>query len=248
MPNDLSVAIRSMIDLFADRQQRDVGGWALPYLLTAAGAHFCFYAYSVSDPVFDQLAPGSIVGHGTPEGGGSTLSVTELGHNDGMVVHRLQLPGGVVLQRTPEGYVQHSFRGGPSEFEDAVRAALSREVELFVGDQPLGPAQRLTVMRGKDGNIDLTIADHGNGLTFAVHNMHTAFQSTAKAAIGVQAPLLPSGIAVRKISNNQVELSVDGCARTLDTAGVEALRDALADLRTDMIPEVPYDLANVGVH
>jgi len=66
-PQGLSDAIHSMIDLFAARAEHDVGGWAVPYILSAEGVSFCSYCYSVSDPVFDQLAPGSVVGHGTAE-------------------------------------------------------------------------------------------------------------------------------------------------------------------------------------
>ena len=64
VPQGLSRAITSMIDLFATRGESDVGGWAVAYVLTPEGAKFCSYSYSVSDPVFDHLAPGSLIAHG----------------------------------------------------------------------------------------------------------------------------------------------------------------------------------------
>ena len=145
----LSLAIRSMIDLFATRAERDVGGWAVPYVLSAEGVSFCSYAYSVSDPVFDEIAPGSLIGHGTPERGGSTLSVMGLPNNMGMVVYWLQLPGGFVLTRSQQGCDQRMFRGGPTEFKAAVREAFSFDVDLWVVDQPLGAPRHLVIMRGR---------------------------------------------------------------------------------------------------
>ena len=47
------------------------------------GAFMCGYGYSVSDPIFDRIAPGSIVPHGTAEAGGYGLSVTELANEKG---------------------------------------------------------------------------------------------------------------------------------------------------------------------
>jgi hypothetical protein len=85
----LSEAIRCMLDLFVSREEHDVGGWAVPYLLNSDRAYFCQYCYSVSDPLFDKIAPGSIIPHGTQELGGSTLSVTSFDDQDGMVVYWL---------------------------------------------------------------------------------------------------------------------------------------------------------------
>lgn len=244
----LSQAIHSMIDLFAAREEHDVGGWAVPYVLTTDGPHFCSYSYSVSDPVFDQLAPGSLIDHGTPQGGGSTLSVTEVGNRDGMVVYWLQLPGGTVILRTPTGYEQHPFRGGPSAFKAAVRAALSRDIELFAGDQPLGPPRRLTILRGQDGNLDATIADHGNGLTFAVHNMATPFRSKVEGAFGVERVSdLPAELVLTKVSNTTVELAVGGGAIKLSAQELDALLRKLGEMRAEVRPEVPYELEKATV-
>ncbi|SEE46253.1 hypothetical protein SAMN05444161_5841 [Rhizobiales bacterium GAS191] len=248
IPESLSLAIRSLVDLFAMREEHDVGGWAVPYLLNSDGAIFCQYSYSVSDPLFDKLAAGSLIGHGTPEGGGSTLSVTEFGSNEGMVVYWLQMPGGTVLIWTPNGYEERFFSGGPSAFKAEVLSALSRDVELWAGDQPLGPPRRLSISRGRNGNLDFTVADHGNGLTFAVHNMATPFHSrVTMAANKAQARELPAGMALAKSSNETVELTVDGKIQTLNANELESLLFRLAEIRAEIWPVVPYDIGGVSV-
>ena len=55
-----------------------------------------------------------------------------------MVVYWLQLPGGTVLIRNADGYEAHVFPGRPSEFKAAAEAALSRAIDQWIGDQPLG--------------------------------------------------------------------------------------------------------------
>ena len=51
VPDGLIKAITSMLRLFAERAERDVGGWPIPYFLTREGAFLCGYGYSVSDPI-----------------------------------------------------------------------------------------------------------------------------------------------------------------------------------------------------
>jgi hypothetical protein len=163
-------------------------------------------------------------------------------------VYWLQLPGGTVILRTPTGYEQHAFRGRPSAFRAAVRAALSRDVELFIGDQPLGLPRKLTVMRGQDGNLDVTIADHGNGLTFAVHNMATPFRSKVEKAFGAErAHSLPAKLSLTKLSESTVELAVGGEAITLDAQGLDALLSKGAEMRAEVRPEVPYELEKATI-
>jgi hypothetical protein len=238
----LGLAIRSMIDLFATRAERDVGGWAVPYVLSAEGVSFCSYSYSVSDPVFDDLAPGSLISHGTSERGGSTLSVTGLPNNMGMVVYWLQLPGGFVLTRSQQGYDQRTFPGGPTEFKAAVREALSFDVELWVGDQSLGPPRHLMIMRGAEGLLDATIADHGNGLSFAVHNLAKPFHFRAGMPGLEQVLEAPVGVKIEKVSNEAVELRIGGEAVSLDAEGLDRLLRQVAYIRADMRPEVPGGL------
>lgn len=60
-------------------------------MLVKEGAFMCGYGYSVSDPIFDRIEPGSIVPHGTAEAGGYGLAVTEFGEREGMVVYWRQM-------------------------------------------------------------------------------------------------------------------------------------------------------------
>ena len=245
VPIELSNAVQSLLDVFVSRQEHDVGGWAVPYLLTSKGAHFCSYSYSVSDPVFNQIIPGSIIDHGTPEGGGATLSVTEIPENNGMVVYWLQLPGGYVWLRGDDGYISHFFKGGPSVFKRAVRDALSLDVDLWAGDQPLGPPRRLTIVRGSDGCIDATIADHGNGLTFAVHNTATEFRHASKLFLGENNPSAPTGVIIEKLSDAVAEIRLPEGKASLDALGIEQLMAKLAEIRSQLRPEVRTDLLSV---
>ena len=241
VPIELSKAVHSLLDVFVSRQEHDVGGWAVPYLLTPQGAQFCSYSYSVSDPVFDQIIPGSIIDHGTPEGGGATLSVTEIPENKGMVVYWLQLPGGYVWLRENDGYISHFFKGGPTAFKKAVRDTLSLEVDLWAGDQPLGPPKRLTIMRGSDGCIDATIADHGNGLTFAVHNTATKFRHASELFLK-ENPSAPNGVIIEKLSDAVAEIRLPEGKASLDALGVEQLMAKLAEIRSQLRPEVRAEL------
>jgi len=117
VPDQLSKAVTSMLRLFAERSERDVGGWPVPYFVTAEGTFFCGYGYAVSDPILKRIGPGALVPHGTAKAGGFGLSVTEFGRGNGMVVYWLQLPGGTVFMRRENGYDACEFRGAPSEFK-----------------------------------------------------------------------------------------------------------------------------------
>jgi hypothetical protein len=168
VPQPLSVAITSMLCLFAERSERDVGGWPVPYFLTSEGAFFCGYGYSVSDPILTKIGPGSIVPHGTPEAGGFGLSVTELGHGKGMVVYWLQEPGGMVFLRTADGYSAQCFEGPPSQFKQAVFSAVGEPINLLFSEQPHGPPQSITVLRDEAGTLNMAIAKHGDSFSFSV--------------------------------------------------------------------------------
>jgi hypothetical protein len=116
-----------MLQVFAERSERDVGGWVTPYLLTKEHAFLCGYAYSVSDPILTKIGPGSIVPHGTSEAGGFGLSVTEVGDCEGVIVYWLQQPGGTVFITGEQGYTTHHFEGRPSEFITRASTAVGRK-------------------------------------------------------------------------------------------------------------------------
>ena len=145
VPPGLSTAITSLLRLFAERQERDVGGWPVAYHLTSEGAFLCGYAVSASDPILTKIGPGSIVPHGTAEAGGFGLSVTELGRGDGLVVYWRQKPGGTVFRRTAAGYDVLNFDGSISVFKEQVFAEIGQHAEIFFDDQSAGPLESIEV-------------------------------------------------------------------------------------------------------
>jgi len=56
LPSGLSEAIVALTNLFASRENHDIGGWAVPYLLTQDCVEFCSYAYSVSDRISSSIS------------------------------------------------------------------------------------------------------------------------------------------------------------------------------------------------
>jgi hypothetical protein len=116
IPDAVCDATVSMLRLFMQRAERDVGGWAVPYVLVREGVYMCGYAHAVSDPILDKVMPGAVVPHGTAEAGGYGLAVTEFGQLEGMVVYRCQTPGGLALIREATGYRTVSIDGAPAEF------------------------------------------------------------------------------------------------------------------------------------
>ena len=190
VPDQLSKAVTSMLKLFAERSERDVGGWPVPYFVTTEGTFFCGYGYAVSDPILKRIGPGALVPHGTAEAGGFGLSVTEFGRGHGMVVYWLQLPGGTVFVRGENGYDAREFRGAPSEFKQQVLGALGKPVELLFGDQPTGPAQSIAVMLDEAGIPSIAIAKHKGSFSVAVLNVATPFRVGGEMSlIGTEAEI-----------------------------------------------------------
>jgi hypothetical protein len=242
MPNSLNLAISAMLDLFALRTDRDVGGWAVPYVLFANRSAFCSYAYSVSDPVFAELVPGSLMHHGSAARGGSALSVSDLPDGSGIVAYWLQLPGGLVLTRSHNGYDERRFYGTPSQFKASVREALSLDVHLWFDDQPVGPATALHMLRGEDGRLNTVIADHGGPLSIAVHNLTEPFQVRQTIPVnGQEGSPLPIGAEIKRISDEAIELQVNGQILTLDAHKLQNLLAALATARLAIRPDVPVE-------
>lgn len=171
----------AMLRMFLQRIERDVGGWAVPYVLVPEGAYMCGYAHAVSDPILDRVAPGAVVPHGTAEAGGYGLSVTELVDPYGMVVYRRQVPGGLVLIHEEHGYRTVRIHGAPVEFRTKASDLLGKPVDIFFGDDtPAGLPETITVLHDEDGQPAAAIAKRGNNLSFSVLNVATAFRTKAK--------------------------------------------------------------------
>ena len=175
IPDTLGKVITSLLRVFAERADRDVGGWVIAYFLTQDGAFLCGHGYAVSDPILTKVGPGSAVPHGTAQAGGFGLSVTELGEREGVVVYWLQRPGGTVFVKGPEGYAEYDFEGGPSDFIAAASAALGRKVEIWFGDKPSGQPQSITILRDQNGVPSMTIANDKGLLSLSVLNVAAPF-------------------------------------------------------------------------
>jgi hypothetical protein len=259
VPDGLTTAIISMLQMFAERPERDVGGWATGYFLTKEGAFLCGYSYAVSDPILIKIGPGAIVPHGTASAGGFGLSVTEMGEREGVVVYWLQQPGGTVFVRGEHGYEAHKFEGVPAEFISKASAALDRKVEILFGDQPPGPAQRFSVLHDENGAPSMVVAHHGNSFSLSVLNVTTPFQTHAdlNLASGPQIGALrrelasdrvrisvseDHGTAVLKlIANEQPTNEVELSARDMDL-----LMELLSEARLQLDPPIPMEPPREG--
>jgi hypothetical protein len=179
VPDAVSRATVSMLRLFMRRAERDVGGWAVPYVLVRDGAYMCQYVHAVSDPILDKFMPGAVVPHGTAEAGGYGLSVTEFGQLEGMVVYRRQTPGGLVLIREATGYRTVFIEGAPAEFRNKASDFLGKPVDIWFGHAPLGVPESLTILRDERGQPAVAIGRRGDTVSLAVLNVATAFRARA---------------------------------------------------------------------
>ena len=196
IPHAVGDVTVSMLRLFMQRTERDVGGWAVPYVMVPEGAYMCGYLHAFSDPIFDMLTPGAAVPDGTAEAGGYGLAVTEFGQLEGILVYRRQVPGGLVLIREAAGYRAVSIEGGPAEFCAKAASELGKPVEIFFGGPPLGVPESISVLRDEQGQPAIAIARSGNNVSFSVLNLATAFKT--KANIDFRKGLKP--VAVKNLT------------------------------------------------
>lgn len=239
VPHELDTAIVAMCELFSTTAEHDVGGWATPYLLTEAGAAFCGYVYAVSDPTFETHKPGDLIGPGTPELGGYTVSVTGSSENDGMVIYTVQRQSGVVILKNDDGYNQHSISGSPNEFIATIKSRLGHDASLFIGEQQPWPLKSLRIVQGVDGKIDLVLADHGNAISYSVHNTATEFHHRISHNMSEDIKL-PEGISVTKKSEKAVSITIGECTIDLNADTLTDLVSELTRHRADIFPEVPF--------
>ena len=259
VPSDLCTAVRAMLSLFASRSERDVGGWPVPYVLDAVGVSLYSYGYSVTDPILDQLAPGTPIPHGTAEAGGFGLSLAELRERDGMVVYWLQRPGGRVLVRTEDDYDEFDFDGPPTVFRERVRAELGREVDIWFGDQPTGEPISVSFLNDAEGRPRLAMLETVNrALSFAwVQNTEKPFRAVGQpmelsgpAGTGPEDSQRPMALKVLLAEDGEgamLEMHHHGKPlghMTLDAVGLDHLIAVLAGVRARMHPQVPSEIAS----
>jgi hypothetical protein len=253
IPETLSKATTSLLRVFAERVERDVGGWVTAYFLTKDGTFLCGYGYAVSDPILTQLGPGSAVPHGTAEAGGFGLSVTELGERNGVVVYWLQMPGGVVFVREPETYTEHEFKGAPSEFISSATVALGRKIEIWFGDKPSGQPQSITILRDRNGVPSMAVANDRDVLSFSVLNVSSPFATRAALNLAENDP----NALEKALEGDRVRLTFDAdrkttklnlyvnkqpaTAITLNVHELEGLIAQLGEARANLAEPIAYE-------
>lgn len=159
----LGEAITAFWLLFSSRQERSVGGWAVPYVLTGNGASLVSYAYSSSDPIMNRLLPGDIIPHGTATGGGFGFSLTELPDHAGFVAYWQQLPGGFIVRRR-QGAIQSMFiAGSPSEFKKRAADEIETTIDLWFGEEKLRRVVGARDLLDDHGRSRIRILTHEDG-------------------------------------------------------------------------------------
>jgi hypothetical protein len=245
----LDHAITTMLRLFSERAERDVGGAAIPYLLGPNGVYLCGYAYSVSDPITPDLRSGDLIPHGTSHGGGFGLSVTEFDNDRGIIVYWLQKPGGTVYLRTPSGFETVSIDGSPSEFRRGAETRLGRPVEIWFGDStPRAQPDSLAILSDENGKQTVAIARYGNELQFSAIDVSSDFRtklasmdmsgqsdlscSTAKAMIAQDSKSVTLRFSAPLGAENEI---------AVNTAQLDELIFTLAAARAKMAEPVPAE-------
>jgi hypothetical protein len=187
-PPQLADTTTALIHLFAERPERDVGGFALPYFLNEEGAFLLNYNYAVSDPDFADGWKPRPLGTGTAERGGFNLTLTELGSDQGVVAYWRQRPGGFAFVRDANGYKTIPFAGAPSAARAVLSDKLGMDVDLFVSDVDVtAPFEKVLVLRASDGSPAISIAKSGRSLSLS--NLSRTGDFDVKARIEMDADL-----------------------------------------------------------
>jgi hypothetical protein len=219
--------------------------------LTPEGAFLCGYAYSLSDPILADVAPGSLVPHGTPEAGGFGLSVTELGQGEGLVIYWRQLPGGYLFLRKGTAIEKIKIAGSPTEFKQAALQTIGKPIEILFGDKPLGRPDSITIMTGDDGKPAMAIARRGKDFSLSVLNVESVFHAQANLELNPDRKM-HNGISVGDIKiqlaedNHSATLTIlqNGASvaqATLDATAVAKIVAHLGEMRAAMPAQIGFE-------
>ncbi len=249
-PDKLHTSLLAMLRLLAEWPERDVGGFAVPYYLNEEGAFLCGYGYSVTDPLLAKLTVGEALPHGTAQGGGFALSLTEWCKDRGLVVYWLQKPGGTVFVRTEGGFNPVDFPGMPNEFKTLALGTLGKPVEILFGEGgPQGATESITILRDRYGKPGIAVAKHGDSFSFSVLNVETEFRvegrfELKRGQLDLSAKGAPAKVTVNDGGDTvRIELYVDGepSEILLDASGLDDLIAALGSARASMKEQVPEE-------
>lgn len=236
-PKDLSPAIEAFMRLFASTSDRTVGGFPTPFLLTADGARLCPYAYSVSDPIADELDAGAVIPHGTAEQGGYGFSLTEMPNQLGMVAYWLQRPGGLLIKISDSWYDVIPLQGTPPEFRASAQLYAGAQVDLWFGGGPITKPNRIFMMRDDNGRVRQAIAQEGNNLETTMldnsGNPYTVrtdvdFAEDRNASLPFSVQLASDG------QSAELEWREEGVKVSLQPADIKKLIADLAQVRSQM--------------
>jgi hypothetical protein len=238
-PEGLGQSVAAMLRLFFERPERDVGGAAIPYLLTPDGVFLCGYGYSITDPITDTLTEGSVIPHGTAGGGGFGLSVTEYNGDQGVVVYWLQKPGGLIFLRTNSGFDVLEFEGEPLAFLEQAQNKLGRPVEIwFGGPSPTGRPDRIGILRDLTGKPTMVVARFGRELQFNAIDTSADFRTRPATMDLNDDDELSCMVATVTLAENataaSVQLLADGatiCNPTYNAVQLDALIATLSAAR-----------------
>jgi hypothetical protein len=245
-------AIIAMLRLFSSTSEREVGGWVLPYILSAQGTRLCSYAFSVSDPIVDQLKPGDIIPHGTAAAGGFELSVTELRERDGVVVYWLQKPGGQIWINSSNNYEVNEFDGSPSVFTKAVKESLGRDIDLWLSEEDAGLPQSIVEIQDQKGHPRVAVVKSGNKLTFSwIQNSQESFkgnvivknenENRATYQNGVSATVSgdPERVVIKLADGDTPKTEI-----SVDATQLDQIIEYLSTIRMSLKTTVPTELAS----
>lgn len=249
-PKILGKAIDAMWRTFSARNERDVGGWVVPYVVTGERTYLCSYRISVSDPIAPQLEYGAIVPTGTAQRGGFDFSFTALRHQSGHIAYWLQKPGGIVARQIDGDWVLDAFAGSPSIFKQQAEALLKDEIDLGFDDTPFGTPTHLTFVSDQNGNPALAIARNKNAIS-------TAWLSTPSDSFKTEVSIdLTDNALVEDQEGVSVSISSDPnflvlqtkksgvvlAETTLSADEVSKVITQMAAIRANMTPPVPADI------
>lgn len=243
-------AIIAMLRLFASTGDREVGGWVLPYILSAQGTKLCSYAFSVSDPIVDRLKSGDIIPHGTAAAGGFELSVTELRERDGVVVYWLQKPGGQVWINSSNNYEVNEFDGSPSVFMKAVKDTLGRNIDLWFSEENAGLPESILELRDQKGRPRVAVAKSGNKVSFSwIQSSQESFKGNvtvkneikANSQNGVTATVSgePEHVVIKLADGDTPKTEI-----SVDAAQLDQIIEFLSSIRMSLKTTVPTELAS----
>ena len=261
VPEELQAAIRSLFELFSSVNERDVGGWVTPYVLDVNGAKFFSYVYSVSDPIADELRSGMLIPHGTAEGGGFGISVTDFPEQDGLVVYWKQSLIGYVLLRSGQSstglaYREYVFEGAPDSFKMQVFDTLRRNVHVWFGDKPAGAPLALSYLRDEQGKVRMASVEHEGGTftnswiqvgpeSFAAKaHIEMTYSPEHRRMLASESLRLTTSAAddLASASVSFTYLDNEPLVTRLSANDIDHLIATLADLRRKLLPEIPKEL------